>query len=100
MAEGNPPIQLEGSEPTSMNFWGFTPDLFDHLEWLFDEFLEEIGNDLKAEFYLPAAVSSLIGTGDATVRLLSSSDPWFGLTYPEDRPVVVEALAAIAGKKD
>jgi UTP-glucose-1-phosphate uridylyltransferase len=100
MAEGNPPIQLDGSEPTSMNFWGFMPDLFDHLERLFDEFLEERGNHPKAEFYLPAAVSSLIGTGDAKVRLLSSSDPWFGLTYPEDRPMVVEALAAIAGKKD
>jgi UTP-glucose-1-phosphate uridylyltransferase len=100
MAEGTPPIQLDGSEPTSMNFWGFMPDLFDHLERLFDEFLEENGNDPKAEFYLPAAVSSLIGTGDAKVRLHSSSDPWFGLTYPEDRPMVVEALAAIAGKKD
>lgn len=100
IAEGNPPLRLEGSEPTSMNFWGFTPDLFDHLERLFDEFLEERGNDSKAEFYLPAAVSSLIGTGDAKVRLLSSSDPWFGLTYPEDRRMVGEALAAIAGKKD
>jgi len=100
MAEGNPPVQLDGSEPTSMNFWGFMPDLFDHLERLFDEFLEERGEDAKAEFYLPAAVSSLIATSEATVRLLSSSDPWYGLTYPEDRLMVREALAAIAGKKD
>ena len=95
VAEGNPPVQLEGSEPTSMNFWGFTPDLFEHLERLFDEFLEERGGDLKAEFYLPAAVSSLITSGESTVRLLHSQDPWFGLTYPEDRPLVVEALSAI-----
>jgi hypothetical protein len=95
VAEGNPQVQLEGSEPTSMNFWGFTPDLFEHLERLFDEFLEERGGDSKAEFYLPAAVSSLIDSGEASVRLLRCQDPWFGLTYPEDRPLVVEALAAI-----
>ena len=95
VAEGNPPVQLEGSEPTSMNFWGFTSDLFDHLERLFDEFLEERGSDLKTEFYLPAAVSSLIASGEATVRLLHSQDPWFGLTYPEDRPHVVKALSVI-----
>lgn len=98
LAEGTPPVQLEGSEPTSMNFWGFMPDLFDHLDRLFDEFLEERGTDLKAEFYLPAAVSSLIGTGEATVRLLSSLDPWFGLTYPEDKPLVVEALKMLKAK--
>ena len=95
IAEGNPPVALEGAEPTSMNFWGFTPDLFEHLERLFEEFLEERGSDLKAEFYLPAAVSSLITSGEVTVQLLHSQDPWFGLTYPEDRPLVVEALAAI-----
>lgn len=95
IAEGNPPVALDGAEPTSMNFWGFTPDLFEHLERLFEEFLEERVCDLKAEFYLPAAVSSLITSGEVTVQLLHSQDPWFGLTYPEDRPLVVEALAAI-----
>jgi UTP-glucose-1-phosphate uridylyltransferase len=95
VAEGNPPVALEGAEPTSMNFWGFTPDLFEHLERLFEEFLEERGGDLKAEFYLPAAVSSLITSGEVTVQLLHSQDPWFGLTYPEDRPLVVEALTIL-----
>ena len=96
IAEGNPPIALTGAEPTSMNFWGFTPDLFSRLERLFEEFLEEKGGDLKAEFYLPAAISSLITSGEVTVRLLTSEDPWYGLTYPEDRPMVVSALAALA----
>ena len=95
VAEGNPPVQLKGSEPTSMNFWGFTTDLFGHLERLFDEFLDEYGDDPKAEFYLPGAVSTLITSGEVTVKLLRSQDPWFGLTYPEDRPLVVEALSAI-----
>ena len=99
IAEGNPPIALTGAEPTSMNFWGFTPDLFSRLERLFEEFLEEKGGDLKAEFYLPAAISSLINSGEVTVRLLTSEDPWYGLTYPEDRPMVVSALAALAGPR-
>lgn len=95
VAQGNPPITLEGGEPTSMNFWGFTPDLFEHLDRLFEEFLEEREGDPKAEFYLPAAVSSLIASGEATVRLLQSRDSWFGLTYPEDRQLVAEALASL-----
>lgn len=95
VAEGDPPVPLTGEEPASMNFWGFTPDLFGHLERLFDEFLEERGGDPKAEFYLPAAVSSLISSGEATVSLLRTEDPWYGLTYPEDRPLVAEALSGI-----
>jgi len=93
IAEGNPPLSLTGEEPTSMNFWGFQPDLFPGLLRLFGEFLEENGEDAKAEFYLPAAVGSLIEAGEARVKVLSSKDPWFGLTYPEDRPAVAEALA-------
>lgn len=92
IAQGTQPVVLTGAEPTSMNFWGLMPDFLEKLERLFDEFLEERGDDAKAEFYLPAAVSSLIGTGEVTVRLLNSSDPWFGLTYPADRPLVAEAL--------
>ena len=97
IAEGTTPVSLSGDEPTSMNFWGFTPDLFSRLERLFEEFLEERGEDSKAEFYLPAAVSDLIASGEVTVKLLQTNDPWYGLTYPEDRPLVVEALAGLPG---
>jgi UTP-glucose-1-phosphate uridylyltransferase len=95
VAEGTPPIVLGGEEPTSMNFWGFMPDVFEHLDRLFEEFLDEREGDPKAEFYLPAAVSSLIASSEASVRLLHSKDPWFGLTYPEDRPHVMDALKGI-----
>lgn len=95
IAQGTPPVVLTGAEPTSMNFWGLMPDFLEKLERLFEKFLEEKGNDPKAEFYLPAAVSSLIGAREATVRLLHSEDPWFGLTYPEDRPLVAEALKGL-----
>lgn len=95
IADGNPPDLLTGEESVSMNFWGFTPDLFGRLELLFEEFLEERGDDPKAEFYLPAAVSSLIASGEAEVTLLDTPDVWYGLTYPEDKASVVAALAAL-----
>jgi len=95
VANGNPPVRLTGEEPVSMNFWGFTPDLFETLVVLFEEFLEEKGDDPKAEFYLPAAVGRLINTGEASVKVLTTPDAWLGLTYPEDKPAVVAALAAL-----
>ena len=97
IAEGNPPIILKGSEPTSMNFWGLMPDVFGKLERLFEEFLEVRSEDPKAEFYLPGAISSLIASREASVKLLQSADPWFGLTYPEDKPLVAGALSSMAG---
>lgn len=95
VAEGTPPVVLRGDEAVSMNFWGFTPDLFEALGRLFEEFLEENGSDPKAEFYLPAAIGTLIGSGEAMVSVLTTPDAWLGLTYPEDRPAVVAALAAL-----
>lgn len=95
VAQGNPPVKFTGEEAVSMNFWGFTPHLFVGLERLFEEFLEERGADPKAEFYLPAAVSSMITNGEATVTLLGTPDSWYGLTYPEDKPTVVAALGAL-----
>ena len=95
LAEGNPPVRLTGEEPVSMNFWGFTPDLFGSLGILFEEFLEEHGTDPKAEFYLPAAVSSLIASAEATVTLMGTPDSWYGLTYPGDKPAVMAALASV-----
>ncbi|HVT74678.1 MAG TPA: NTP transferase domain-containing protein [Lacunisphaera sp.] len=91
---------LSGDEVVSMNNWGFTPSLFPQLERLFAEFLATRGADPKAEFYLPAAVSTLIGRNEARVTVLKSTDAWFGLTYKEDVPAARAALAALiaAGK--
>lgn len=91
---------LSGDEVVSMNNWGFTPDVFPRLERLFAEFVAARGMDPKAEFYLPAAVSSLIERKEARVAVLASTDAWFGLTYKEDVPAARSALAALiaAGK--
>jgi choline kinase len=81
-----------GDEVASMNFWGFTPSIFPHLARQFDEFQRGRGQDPKAEMYLPAAVDQLIREGRARVRVLRSPDAWFGVTYQQDRPLVVEGI--------
>jgi len=84
---------LSGEEIVSMNCWGFTPALFTGLDQQLREFLAARGTDPKAEFYLPAAVSEMIVRGEANVRLLPTDASWFGVTYRDDKPRVVAALA-------
>ncbi len=85
-------IKLSGNEMVSMNMWGFTPSLFGHLEKQFVDFLgANIGN-LKAEFFIPTVVGNLVNTEKARVKVLESKDQWFGVTYREDKPVVVENI--------
>ncbi|MFA6292596.1 MAG: sugar phosphate nucleotidyltransferase [Victivallales bacterium] len=85
-------IKLAGNEIVSMNMWGFTASLFDHLEKHFVEFLgKNIGNP-KAEFFIPTVVGDLVKTGKAKVKALESKDQWFGVTYRDDKPVVVENI--------
>jgi NDP-sugar pyrophosphorylase family protein len=87
--------RFKGDEIVSMNFWGFTPALFEGLDAGLRAFLGRAGSDLKAEFYLPAAVSGMIGEGAASVEMLPSDDSWFGITYREDRQHVAAAIAAL-----
>ncbi len=84
---------LAAGDFVSMNFWGFSSDVFSHLRRLFGEFLEGGGlEDPKAEFYIPSAVSKLIASGVAKVRVLDSASRWYGVTYREDRVTVAEAV--------
>ena len=73
----------------SMNFWGFTADLFDHLEIHFTKFLKERGQEMKSECYIPTLVDELIRSGKADCKVLETTSSWFGVTYPEDKPHVV-----------
>ena len=81
-----------GHEPVSMNFWGFRPSIFGHLQERFARFLAVRGQDAKAEFYIPTAVDELIRDGRATVRVLETPDRWFGVTYREDKESVVARI--------
>ena len=79
----------------SMNFWGYTQSFLKEVEERFPAFLDRAissGNP-KAEFFLPMTVSSLLSEGKARVKVLHSTDKWYGVTYAADKPVVVAALA-------
>lgn len=91
------PGGLTADTIVSMNCWGFQPALFPALERRLVAFLTEHGRDMKAEFYLPSAVSAMIADGEAAVHVLPTSGKWFGITYREDRPRVVDDLAALVG---
>jgi len=82
-------IKLDGSEPVSMNVWGFTPVLFKYLKDLFVEFLHDEGNELKSEYLIPSVVNDLIKSGREDVHVLRSASSWFGVTYKDDRPFVM-----------
>ncbi len=86
---------LTGLEMVSMNCWGFTPRLLDGLRRLFGEFLDRNQANPKAEFYLPTAVNALIREGCARVKVLPTWCQWFGVTYREDRAVVMEGIRAL-----
>ena len=87
--------KLTGDEPVSMNYWGFTPQVFDQLRENFEKFLESSGTDLKSECYIPNTVGELVRAGQARVKVLHSRDSWFGVTYREDRPRVVESIRGL-----
>jgi hypothetical protein len=106
--------KFSGDEMVSMNCWGFTPTVFERLDTQLRQFLASIGaratsvesnpsarpigsppDPVKAEFYLPAAVSTMVARGETTVRVLKTGGTWFGVTYREDKPRVQAALAAL-----
>ncbi len=90
--------KLTGDEPVSMNFWGFTPAIFPALRAQFAAFLERSGRNEKAEFYIPSVVNELVNSGQARVRLLRTGAPWFGITYREDRPRVIESIRHLVAR--
>jgi NDP-sugar pyrophosphorylase family protein len=92
--------QLSGDEAVSMNFWGFTPALFPQLKTKFDEFLSKSGGEQKSECYIPTTVNDLVVAGQAKVKVLRTNDSWFGVTYREDRPQVVESIRQLIARGD
>lgn len=93
--EIGPGKKYTGAEIASLNCWAFTPALFAGLDAQLRTFLTERGREPKAEFYLPAAVSTMIQQGTATVQVLPTESSWFGVTYREDKPRVVASIAAL-----
>ena len=88
-------VALSGEELVSLNTWGFSPALFSQLERLFWDFLAWRGQEEKAEFYLPAAIDALIQAEEAVVEVLETDAFWYGITYREDKPVVVAGISRL-----
>jgi len=82
----------------SMNMMGFTPLAFDYFEEYFREFLQEKGGEMKSEFYVPTMLDRSIREKESKVEILSSDAQWFGVTYREDKEMVVESLAKLVEK--
>ena len=80
----------------SMNMWGFSPEMLDILEENFVEFLQSIPEgDIKKEYLLPSIVDKQIQEGKADVSILETKDKWFGVTYKEDKPLVMASFKAL-----
>lgn len=86
--------ELTDDTIVSMNMWGFTPSFLTAIEEGFAAFLNKalVENPLKGEYFLPFVVQNLLSEDKATVRVLTSADKWYGVTYAADKPVVVAAL--------
>jgi UTP-glucose-1-phosphate uridylyltransferase len=90
--------ELNGKEYVSMNMFGFTPGIFDHLKREFHDFLKNKADDLKAEFFIPSVVSNLIQSKQAKVRVLRSNSVWLGITYQEDKEFVKNSIKSLIDK--
>ena len=88
-------LELDGSEPVSMNVWGFTPDLFPYLRSMFNDFLKLEGKELKSEFFIPSVVNNLVQSNIKAVKVLKTGSSWFGVTYKEDKPHVVNKIKSL-----
>ncbi len=85
-------VAVADDTPASMNFWGFHPSLFEHLEQQFKAFLDAKMNEAKSEFYIPSVVFELIKQGEVKTKVLKADSPWFGVTYTADKEWVVEQI--------
>ncbi len=83
---------LPADSVASMNLWGFNPSIFPHLEQQFAGFLAEHGGELKAEFFIPTVVDTLLKNGEGSCRVLHTGEQWFGMTYKEDRELASAAV--------
>jgi len=90
------PEALELDCFVSMNFWGFTPDIFDFLEDDFKRHVKATAADPKSEYFIPFVVNDMMEKGMATVKVIPTSASWQGVTYQEDRPMVVQSLKLLS----
>jgi UTP-glucose-1-phosphate uridylyltransferase len=85
-------IEIKEGTPVSMNFWGFHQAVFSEIEEMWEKFLPTNQENLKSEFYIPTVANNLIQAGKAAFEILEGGKTWFGVTYTEDKPIVIDSL--------
>ncbi|MDB5115003.1 MAG: nucleotidyltransferase [Mucilaginibacter sp.] len=84
---------LPNDKRVSMNFWGFTPAVFEQSLPMFQRFVEANENNPKAEFFIPLVADELIKSGTAAFKVIPTPSKWFGVTYKEDKPIVQKSIS-------
>ncbi|HLS39117.1 MAG TPA: sugar phosphate nucleotidyltransferase [Sphingobacterium bovisgrunnientis] len=93
--ENDVEYDLDPKTRVSMNFWGFTPKIFDVCLDLFPAFVEANADNPKAEFFIPSIPDHMVKNGMADFKVIPTSSKWFGVTYPEDKPIVQESISTL-----
>ncbi|GAA4785029.1 nucleotidyltransferase [Olivibacter ginsenosidimutans] len=96
--ENEEEVEIPNDTRVSMNFWGFTPAVFEESKKLFVDFVEANQHNPKAEFFIPLVADELIKLGKATFKVIPTSEEWFGVTYKEDKPIVQANISALVEK--
>lgn len=94
--DGDEKFELPENSVVSMNFWGFDNSIFPHLKDSFRRFLDEKSDDPKAEFFIPIIVDELINSGEIKLKVMTSKDQWYGVTYKEDKETVMAVFAGFS----
>ncbi len=89
---------FKGDEIVSMNLFGFKPSCYDFLGKEFRNFVDKYGMDPKSELDIPTSLDRFVKSGDLTIKVLESNERWFGVTYREDKPYVVESIRRMIRK--
>jgi dTDP-glucose pyrophosphorylase len=98
LEENGDELLLPSNALVSMNLFGFTPGIFRYLQEHFNNFISKNSLDPKSELYIPLVVDHLIRSGNARTRVLKTDETWFGVTYKEDRPYVLEMINSLVAK--
>ena len=96
--EKNGDVEMSPDAPTSMNFWGFHPNMFDLTAEMFDEFVINNHKNIKAEFFIPLIVNDMIHNRKGKVKVLGGGNVWFGVTYKEDKESVSKKIKNLVDK--
>jgi NDP-sugar pyrophosphorylase family protein len=91
-------LELSPEAPTSMNFWGFQPSIFEFSASMFNDFLKNNHQNIKAEFYIPLIANEIIRQNKGKVKVLGGGNIWFGVTYKEDKEEVSNKIKELIGK--